>query len=287
MTTKKKIELPSFDLYLEKLDLSLVEKAIEEPDRGDTKPPIYSNDELKNIKEMILSTAEHWLPRDMYEIEITGIEKRYDNPKAYIDIEGVIKKPYFDSMKEFEGKKIVIDWKTRDGELDTRWKDQKIDSYQWRIYSSVVDASVFSYRGVSRRCLAGDCPTREVLIAVPALNHVMVGNQLIGVREQINSLIAMNQGVWPQNFDSCYDFNRECPFKIDCDDYTMPRFVPASKDLSFTSMSHFLRCSEFYRRLQGSPNADDTEESKVGTGFHKGIAELYRQAVEIGEIKLG
>lgn len=282
---KNKVTLPTTEQILQLIDLKKVEEAIELPGRDGQKPK-FSLDELRNIKEMVLSCAEHWLPVDLYQLEIIGIEKEYNNPRGFLDVEAIIKRPYFPSLKPFVGQKIVIDWKTTAGELDVRWKDKKIDSYQWRIYCHLADAPVFSYRGVSRKNFEGECPTREVLLAASHTNSEEVALQLDAVSLLREVLIDGKYEVWPRNFDSCHDFNRECPFKYDCDNYTMPRFVPEGKDLSHTSMQNFLRCPEFARRISGAPGADDSDESNIGKGTHSALAELYTQAMKIDIEKL-
>lgn len=284
-----KINIPSFDDLLAQLNMEAVAEAIMQPRKEGEKPPRYNLDEFENIKEMILLAAEKWLGRDLVEFNITSIEEenRYvpegniGEYKAFFDVQttlnGIVK-PYTD----YKGQICIVDWKTRDGELDQRWRTRLIDSWQWKIYAAISGAKIFNYRGISRRCNLSDTPTKEILIEVPPTVKDEVNEYFAGLYAQRQGLIGSNINVWPRNFDACFDYGRECPFKMDCDEYTMPRYVPQEgKVMSYTSLKYFQRCNEFSRRMLGEPTADDTEDSNIGAGFHSGVANLWGQARHI------
>jgi len=282
-------KMPDFEEIWSLIDYSKVEDALWDLTR-DGKKSNYSLDEVNNIHEMVESAARHWLPRDLVELNIGAIEEKATFPldrdttiKGYIDIVAQMRgtmKPFSD----YKDKIIIIDWKTRDGELDQRWRERLIDSWQWKIYSTLVPGTaVVSYRGVSRRCGNDGCGTKEVLLGVHRTCHEEVIEQCNGLIRERNVLIERGLPVWPRNMpDACFKYGYECPFKQDCDKYTMPRFVPNSgREMSYTSFGYFMRCPEFSRRMEGDPGADDTEESNIGGGFHRCIAEVYRQVKEI------
>src|SRR5579863_1689785 len=126
-----KLHVPDFEDILPQINMDAVAEAVLRPKREGDPRSCYRPDDFLNIKEMILLAAERWLPRDLIEFQFTGIEELHlhefggDKVKAYIDLNAQVRgvsKPY-DSYK---GSRIVIDWKTREGELDTRWKMRHI-----------------------------------------------------------------------------------------------------------------------------------------------------------------
>lgn len=291
----KKIDLPPFEEYVARLNLDGIEAAIVSPNREDAPAPNYSPADLKEIKSLIWAAGEKWLARDM--VELAGLVVEQENTMVvnlpnhspekmhgFIDLKAILNgvfKPY----TEYAGAVWAADWKTRDGELDQNWRTKLIDSWQYRIYAAMTGARVFNYRGVSRRVNDGVHATKDIIIAVPDTNDEEVANHLRGQFLMMNSLIDNKMDVWPQyQPDACYKWQRECPFKADCDSFSMPRFIPEpSKEMSYTAWSWFNRCPEFFRRMLQAPGSDETEESNIGSGVHAGLAALYKQA---GKIKL-
>jgi len=279
-----KVKIPEFEAVWPLIDQTKVEEALWSPKR-DGRKPTYSLDEVNNIYEMLENACRHWLPRDLVELKIEEVEGLYQDEigiKGYIDVLGTMNgtiKP-FDAYKN---KRIIIDWKTRDGELDQRWRDRLIDSWQWKIYASLTGASVISYRGVSSRCYDDGCATKEILLGVHDTCVKETFDYIRGVQLQRQALVNVGMDIWPRNMpDACFKYSYECPFKYDCDHYTMPRYVPKSdREMSYTSLGQFQRCPEFARRMENAPEADDTDTSNKGDAFHKCIAEVYRQASKI------
>ena len=279
----EKNKLMNFDEILRKINLDAIEAAILAPKEPGAAPPQYSLDEVQNIKEMILLAGERWLPRDLTELTDVNVELRYDSPemglKGFLDLVGTLRgtqKPF----DEFAGHKIVIDWKTRTGDLDQRWKDRLVDSWQGRIYAALSGSVLINYRGVSRRGNHTEYPCKDVLLVVPYTNDREVEEYVRGKTAERNALIELGLDVWPRHMpDACNAFGRECPFKGDCDAYSMPRYLPeTSKVMSYTSYHNFCLCPERARRLERLLEADGGEEANVGDGFHKGMAALYREA---------
>lgn len=280
------INLPDFDEVLANCDLEAIEAAIFTPKREGGSVPNYRIDDVQNIKEMLLLAGRRWLPGDLVELTDVEIEGKIESErmalKAYLDITAVVRgvrKP-FDG---YPGARMTIDWKTRDGELDQRWKDRNVDSWQWKIYSSISNGILFNYRGVSRRCNATEYPCKDILLLVPESVDLEVEEYVQGKIAERNSLIELGLTVWPRSMpDSCGMYGRECPFKGDCDAYSMPRYLPeTSKIMSYTSLKNFGICPEKARRLENLPEGDSGDETNIGDGFHKAMAELYKQAFKL------
>jgi len=251
----------------------------------------YTEDEYANVKEMVWSAAERWFPQDVVEFNTALVYKveqehtyLYDgeNIKAYLDVAAQLK-GQLKTYEEFRGQTVVVDWKTKEGELDTRWKDKLVDSWQWRIYADMAGAQVFNYRGISRRCIGGVCPTRDIPLAVPSTNREEVSEYVRGLLAQRNALISIGAKVWPRNMpDACNMYGRECPFYGDCTDYTMPRWTPPmGKVMSFTQFHRFITCPERSRRLLLTPEDDETLATNIGGGVHQGLAALWAQLPNI------
>ena len=281
-----KPKLPNFDEILRAIDLDKVEAAIFAPKCEGGPIPEYTLDEVRNIKEMLLLAGERWLPRDLVELEDIRVEEYVTAPnlgmKAFMDVTGTLRglhKPFDD----YPGCRMIIDWKTRDGELDQRWKDRLVASWQWRIYGSLSQAVLFNYRGISRRCDFTDYPCKDVLLVIPESNDLEVEEYVRGKTAERNALIQLGLDVWPRHMpDACGMYGRECPFKGDCEAYSMPRYLPfETKVMSYTAYHNFCICPEKARRLERLPEADSGDEANVGSGFHAAMAELYLQASKL------
>lgn len=281
-----KVYIPEFKDIVSQFDMEAVAEAIWTPKREGLPKPHYTLDEFENIKEMIWVAAEKWVPRDLVDLQIDSIEDEVRYPiagteiKGYLDLSGTLNgliKPF----DEYAGKRMIVDWKTRNGELDTRWRTRLIDSWQWKMYAAMTGATIVNYRGVSRR---EGSPPREIILAVPqtvAEEVDVFATQLIKTRE---NLIQLGLSPWPRNMpDACREGTAyECPFKLDCDNYSMPMFTPLSKVMSYTEFHRFMECPELSRRMQvEAPGVDETEASNIGSGFHSGMAALYTQLKNI------
>jgi hypothetical protein len=248
----------------------------------------YDFDEAKRL---ILTAADKWLVKDIYDLEITGIEEEYLDTlpilgqpqtfKGIRDITGVIR-GRLNATKNHAGKKVVIDWKTTYATLDTTWKDRYADSWQWKKYAHFGGADIILFRGVNRK---GE--TKEIFIEVPKNNSEDVNLQLTGLVAERRALIESGLDVWPRRMPSaCGSYGRECPYFEDCRTLTMPRGVPfpADKSFSYSSMDVFMNCPERNRRavVESALGAQEvTDESDFGVAVHAGLAELYTQANEL------
>jgi PD-(D/E)XK nuclease superfamily len=277
--------LPSVESYFEQLDLEKIADAIVGPDGA----PKIAEYDFQDAKRMIWAAAEKWLPRDIYDMQITGVEEEYQTTvelaygpqlfRGFMDVTGMLKGNVSVTQK-YAGKKCVVDWKTTHNTLDAIWEERHRDSWQWKNYLHFGEAEVMLYRGISRT----EGKTREVVIPrPPGLSEALMG-QITGVALQREVLIVAELPVWPRKMPgSCGSFGRECPYFGDCRDGSMPQqAVLPGRSFSYSSMELFSLCPERYRRdkLTEDAGGEETDESLFGNAVHAGLAELYRQARE-------
>ncbi len=272
--------LPSLESYAEQLDFSKITEAILGPE-GSSKIAEY---ELEDIKLMVWAAAEKWLVRDIYDLQIEGIEQEYQTAvelpygpqvfRGFQDVVGTLR-GRLNITKQHAGKKTIIDWKTTHSTLDKTWEDRLLDSWQWRKYLHFSEAEVAIFRGFNRK---GE--TRELLIERPAGLSEQVLTQISGVAVEREALIQLGAEVWPRKMPgACGSYGRECPHYGDCRDNSMPRAtILPGRSFSYSSMDRFLLCPERYRRGVLEEGAEDSEESLAGQSIHRGLAELYTQA---------
>lgn len=235
-----------------------------------------------NIGEMCWVAAEVWLPQDIDDLVITHIEKKepyhfaeLPNPINIVcDIRGSFT-GYNNLFRSVMGKAFVLDWKTSGGELDDRWSNRHVDSWQWKIYLYFTRADVFVYRGISRKGR-----TRQIVLPRYEGLDEDVERQISGVNKMRSSLIG--DAVWPQSMPSaCGAYGQRCTYWDDCRENKMPKDIVIPKSLSYSAMDTFLLCPEKNRRdeLVKLLDGERTEsyEQKVGQAFHAGQAEIYRQ----------
>lgn len=250
--------------------------------------PKISDSDFDSAKVMVWAAGEKFLSRDLYDMQITGIEEPYEDNLQFSwgsqvfrgikDLRGTLR-GRINVTKKFVGKKVVVDWKTTISTLDTTWDERLLDSWQWKKYLYFDDADVMLYRGLNR-----DGKTRELLIERPPILASDVLIQLEGVALQRKSLIDAKLEIWPRKMPSaCGAFGRECPYWVDCRNGTMPRVtVEDGKTFSYSSMDRFLLCPERYRRsVITEVQEDSTDESILGVAVHRGLADLYQQSKDL------
>ena len=112
-------------------------------------------DELEEIVHAVGIIEKTYLEKDMENIDIKFVEKpvKYTNSfEGTADLIGEVKRKADYYPQEYWGKKIILDWKTKDSAFSdlTKWRNQYKDSWQWRLYSFAENAQIFEYRGISR-----------------------------------------------------------------------------------------------------------------------------------------
>lgn len=275
---------------LKDVDLDLVSAAIEStPGFADLE--IGDQDECR---ELVWLAAESWLARDLQEFESVEFELPLAGGRSRLDMVAVLK----GSMAPFDkyaGAKIIVDWKTTALMVDTdNWKQKCEDSWQWKIYGSLLpEAKLFNYRGLSRERgvwrgrMEEAMPARRVRDILLELNPQLpaeVAIQKQGIIGAYNLWVSTGLPVWPRNTNSCFAFNQTCAFKRDCDTNTMPLGITGidkRDDMSYSRMSTVLLCPERARRNALLEAEDITERDSdamvIGQSFHNGVAKLWEE----------
>lgn len=245
--------------------------------------------DFKDAKGLVYTFGDNFAARDFECFDILGSEiliEIVDLPYqtqpiiGYVDVAARVKQDC--NIKPFDayrGQKVIIDWKTRDGELDTRWKNRLVDSWQHRIYAMAYDAKLAIYRGGNR-----EEETREVIIELPETNTEEVREYCGGALAMRKALVQIGAEVWPRVMKSqaCEAYGRDCPFWNDCRDYSMPRKVLEDRKMSYTQFENFFLCPEKSRRMLLADYDEETNESLTfGKMVHRGCQELYGQLIQL------
>jgi len=259
-----------------------------------TNIPGLADFDYEAAKICVYDAAERWLLWDIKQFLFTSFEEyleekedpkilRIGGLKAYLDLAGTIIGEH-KNLKEFAGKRVILDWKTSRNALDKKWKDRQILSHQWRIYSHLYNAGLFIYRGIQRaKKLEEETQFREIILAIepPIISGAVHTVATVGA--QIEHLISLNTAPWPRTMPAhCNDYNRECVFLSDCDTEVV---VPGNielRQLSYSRIKDFMKCPEYYRRTvlaltEENEEDDSTEFSTFGKAVHGGLAEIYQQ----------
>lgn len=237
-------------------------------------PPMPDYDR-QDVRELVLIAAERWLPTDLDEWILDSVEEEFEVAgfRGILDLRGR-HKGKFNAFKDHAGSPFICDWKTTKGALDADWAARYKGSWQWKLYSAAFsETKLFSYRGVSR---SGD--TREIIIEVPpgvAEEAQQYLDQVRGMRFMLRESIP-----WPRKMPgSCKAYGRQCEFHDICwENQTVPGVVDFSRPLSYSGTETFLLCPEKHRLTQISGYSEDDETLAFGKSFHRGMAEIYRQA---------
>lgn len=229
--------------------------------------------DLEAVAEMVWVACERWLVRDTEWMILHGIEQRFevDGESGVADMYGVFSQ---EAPETLRGKTFVRDWKTSSGDLDNRWVNRHKNSWQWRIYLNKLNADVMLYSGINRR---GE--TREHYIHRPETLTEEVRQQLLGLDVTKEAYIESGLQIFPlAQPQACMAYGRDCEFRTDCSNWTMPRGIPGKWNWSPTSIDLFMLCPERWRRTNLLNASQETrQEAEFGKAFHAGIAEIYRQ----------
>jgi len=257
------------------IDWSKVEQAVlTNPDGSEAQLLSY---DYEDVKAMIFAAAEKWLGRDLAQLTNVQTEQEFRSTnlcrypvRGFIDLNGIY------AGGELRGKRLVADWKTSEGELDINWQNRLFGSFQWPLYARELNADFFSYRGISRKC-----KTREVFIEVPRFAITQVERQFRLVGEQIHA--TATEPVWSMKKpSSCGAYNSVCQFLNECQTDTMPQYglVEEEISLSYSGMDRFQLCPEKFRRVAKTTD-EGTDSTRLGSAFHRGIEEVYRQSFDL------
>jgi len=243
--------------------------------------------ELHEAGNVLVAAINRWLEEDIDNfVSIEKPEKEFlasNGTKGIIDLIATIAPdPPSNAYKPHAGKRIIVDWKTTAASVKSdSWKTSYLNSWQWRIYSEVERADLFSYRGISRQ----DLDVRTFMITVPTDNAHQVSEFIRMTRLQMNSLI--NEPYWPRSWPSPCSKWGGCAFYTDCFNNTQPpALIQIPDHLSYSKLSAFTDCPEKYRRLNllGTEKAEN-ENTIFGNIVHAGLAYVYEHVFsELGRI---
>lgn len=273
---------------MSQIDAEKIALAVNGPEaveRGRLRLAEYDVDEAMR---MVWVAAEKWLSRDIYDLEIEGVEELQEHPTPWGRVKMVFDvrartKGRLNNTKKYAGQPVIVDWKTTLSTFDARWVNRYFGSWQSKFYSHFGQAPLIIYRGINRHH-----ETKEILVEPGAGNTKNVLIQMEGLFEQRDALIKKEFSVWPRRMPAaCGEYGRECPYILECPDLIdIPSgAIPANKSFSFSSMEKFMQCPERYRRgvlesEAGGADKEGSDESDFGLAVHRGLAELYRQVKE-------
>lgn len=250
-------------------------------------------EELDEIIHAVGIIEKTYLERDLENIDITAVEKpvKYSNIfEGTADLVGTIKQKADYYPKEYFGKKIILDWKTKDSAFSdlTKWRKTYMDSWQWRLYSFAEKSSVFEYRGISRA--TGE--TKNITLKVREENNENCLDYLNRSQGLITYLSQFK--IWPRHKPfACHSYNRECPFYSECKDDKVPHNLQGLikiKPLHYSDLEVFYMCPERYRllaklqeklELEQMGESESSRYTRFGKAFHRGVAEIYKKAYKL------
>lgn len=301
--------VPADEKRVVKLDWDAIEAAVRQIEPGQH-PELCAGSHV-DAMACIEDVSQRWLPYDILEFEVLGIEKEvfgrddiYGPYKfhGFVDLSVTLRgvAPGFDG---FAGARAIIDWKTRGGALDAQWKRRLQDSWQSRLYAWATGANVFIYRGISRK--EG---IRQFVISISETNDAEVEEYLTGKFALYDSLtdwtIIGGGGIdldkswakltrWPREMPrACGAWSRTCEMWTLCrNEKPIPNVIPMPELLSYSSLENFALCPEKQRlrkqlaelRRRGLVKQQVTEEdeSDFGSAVHRGLACMYSQAFAV------
>lgn len=249
---------------------------------------------LREVNQMVHDAAEYFLPLDLQWFNIIGVEKEYlytysarvIPDKGVIDLIFEIKADAGKPYKDYAGKKLIVDWKTTGGEINTEWRNRYIPSWQWKRYAAAEDAQLFEYRGISTKTYWDGREFKKIcsplIIDVPDNNYENTKEDYIATQTQKSSLLHLE--VYPRNAPAaCYKYGETCLEKSDCDKFSMPQTALVNiNHSSYSSDETFKLCPEKYRRYKLRDVREENYDSQsfTGTLVHRGLAEIYNQFKE-------
>jgi len=189
-------------------------------------------------------------------------------------------------LKMLDGPRtILVDWKTRQGEISKEVIQRYRDSWQWRIYLASVPRAdkEFRYR------IVGDTSSIEVVLQ-PYKGMVDEVGKLLDsvaamVEEQQYQAWAADgaHGAWTRSMPgACKAYGRWCPFVGDCRDRVVVTGAPPVEHLSYSSVETALLCMERLRRGRLAREAgldEESEEAQFGLVFHECVKVMYESTI--------
>ena len=245
---------------------------------------------------MVLRALKRWGPNDFLGLDISGIEERFSvqflGPNAGIrsistDVTSEEAlgqgehslKGFVDLVGTRNAKdgplRTVIDWKTT-GSISAEQQQRLRDSWQGRLYALAYGAQRIEYRTVNRegRCI-------ELVLPWPGEYEERDVVQHYGYALGLRDLFSGGP-VWMRHAPyACKAYGRDCPYRDLCSHNQAPRKAPEARPLSYSSCETLLLCPERYRLDSVLKLDDNKEDTALGTAFHAGVAQAWRQIKEM------
>lgn len=247
--------------------------------------------DIEEVLTAVVKTSNRYLEKDREAgLILEGLEEEFEFSHA-----GQQRKGFIDLRGWRETFPFVCDYKST-GTLDERWAYREENSEQTLYYAHALHVVngweeprevLVHVRGVDREGY-------QWLIEKTITPHMLVEfDQQSGAWSKLQLELWAGGGwkePWPRNKpEGCRPFGPRypCDFEALCNDWKPEndpaRLIQEAGELnsSFSSNKEFRRCPERRRLLQihkllGTERGDSPEAS-WGQGFHRGIAEVYRQ----------
>lgn len=261
-----------------------------------------TTDKVEMVRRMVYDAAEYFLPMDLQWFTILGVELEYLDTETYpgappekgikdlvFQIKDNVPEPY----APFSGLKMVADWKTTKGELNTTWRRRYIESQQWKRYCIAAGAALCEFRGVSTATVPDAAAGKWRHICGPLILQVPNTEEgfaafkkdlemdLRGLNIMRNSLMLSGITQWPRSApDACGKYGVDCEFLgkgcLKPGGIEAPPLTQITHS-SYSSDDLFKLCPEKYRLSKSLGRGDEDFESSafLGTIFHRGIATIY------------
>jgi len=245
-----------------------------------TIPEIISSSNLLDFEREDVMRRVQMVKRQFYERDRKYQGWLVEEPLVCDDLAGygALRRPlkHIIDLKMLDGSKtILVDWKTRQGEITKEVIQRYRDSWQWRMYLASVPRvqKEFRYR------IIGDESSVEVVLHP----YEGLGEEVGKLLDAVSSTIDV-QGEgdkyfsWAKNMPgACKAFGRWCKFVGECRERKAVSGVPTIEHLSYSSVETAMLCMERLRRgrLEREAGEELEEEALFGTVFHECMGVLY------------
>lgn len=307
-------EIVKYDTLAVHLDWNRIKLAV----RGtDEEKLMFSTASEGNAVKMVERALRRWGPRDYATMEIAGIEEHFefydDDVKegrieeipiahGYIDLRLILRNEWKQLAGPMLNQTFILDWKSTRSALDASWADRLRKSWQWKLYAAATGTKYMIYRGIHVKEGAGS--EREEILALPPIEDLqaIVVHQWRHYRKMLwenERQVESDHPSWSRHMPyACGAYAHKCPYTDDCETQTSPFVLISpeilSKPISYSSGERLALCPERHRRYLINQHGldltrgkvddlDETEETLVGSAFHRGMQEAYTQMKNMKE----
>lgn len=246
--------------------------------------------DLEEAGRRVAEVVGYYLPLDILGLSSKGtvdIEHRvsYQPFKTARTRTGVIDLSIMDCNS-----RVIVDWKLVQ-HADWRPIDQERQEWDlaWAFYCRYGfedTPDTFIYRNIMFRPKPKGPAVVEVRLVPTAATYNWLHRELQYTELLLDLYEGNPQIPWPQHAPSaCTAFGARCPYYEDCKSAQVP-FVEIKQTISPSRMKELKLCPERARRNSVIREGEGYEgfggdKPELGSAFHRGIAEVYRQGWEI------